>query len=250
MLVSFRSIAFFAFFLGQISFAAPGNPDRISSSIDPDISPAGFELSREELVSRYPDIEEGSQQVENPKILCPFLRMLERAGLFNPELETQSRLTVSIIKIASFAREFGCATIGCGGVATAVSAGQLTQFQTSPGKVNVEALHRAVGIAHDCGLTFAKGGTQVDDKVRASTLAALAARADDEGRLVYQDLEEVQLAICDAQGVKRSAPGKVEIGLIYTFLGGNKRGFIDYSDVERFFHAELPKTIGQPSTPL
>ncbi|RZA22266.1 MAG: hypothetical protein EOP10_15705 [Proteobacteria bacterium] len=246
MLIRSCLVALTGLSLSYFAFAAPGNPERLPSQIDPNISPAGFELSRADLVSRYPDIEEGSQQVENKKIVCPFLRMLERAGLFNPELETQSTLTVGIIKIATYAREFGCVVAGCGGVAAAVSAGQVTELASTPGKVNVEALHKALGISHECGLTFAKGGSVVDDATRDSTLAALKERSDTLGRLTFDDLEAVKLSICEAQDVKISAPGRVEIGLIYSFLGGNERGFIDYDDVVRFFHAELPKTLGRP----
>jgi hypothetical protein len=214
-----------------------------------ELSPSGFELSREALAAKYPQIEEGSLQPENKKILCPFHRMLERAGIYDADKKEQSALTVSIIKIASFAREFGCMVAACGAVSTAASAGQLTQGTTNPGSVNVESLHTAIGIAHDCGLTFAKGGTEVSDSVRASTLAALAQRADSEGRLSLSDLETVKLNICAAQGVENTSAGAIEVGLIYTFLGGNKRGFIDYADVERLFFAELPKTIGRPSVP-
>ncbi len=214
-----------------------------------DVKPSGFELSREALAAKYPQIEEGSLQPENKKILCPFHRMLERAGIYDADKKEQSALTVSILKITSFAREFGCIIAGCGGVATAASAGQLTQGTTTPGSVNVESLHTALGIAHECGLTFAKGGTEVSDTVRASTLAALAERTNSEGHLSYSDLEAVKLNICAAQGVQNTSAGTIEIGLIYTFLGGNKRGFIDYADVERLFHAELPKTIGRPFIP-
>jgi hypothetical protein len=235
--------------LSYLAFSAPGNPERLPSQIDPNIKPAGMALSRAELVSRYPDIEEGSRQVENKKILCPFLRMLERAGLFNPELETQSTLTVGIIKIANYAREFGCAFASCSAAATAVSAGQLTQSATSLGKVNVEALHKALGVSHECGLTFAKGGAVVDDATRDSTLAALKARADGQGHLKLSDLQAVKLGICEAQGVTITNPESLELGLIYTFLGGNERGFIDYEDVDRFLHAELPKTLGHPGSP-
>ena len=93
------------------------------------------------------------------------------------------------------------------------SAGQLTQLATKPGSVNVEALHKAIGIAHDCGLTFAKDGTVVDDAVRSNTLAELKARADRNGRLQFSDLEEVKLNICEAQGVALSDAGDVEVAL-------------------------------------
>lgn len=211
--------------------------------------PSGFELPREVLAAKYPSIEEGSLRPENKKILCPFLRMLERAGIYDSDKKEQSALAVSIIKITSYAREFGCIIAGCGGVATAVSAGQLTQGTTSPGNVNVEALHTAIGIAHECGLTFAKGGTEVSDAVRGQTLAALAQLTDSEGRLTYDDLETVKLNICEEQGVQNTPAGTVEVGLIYTFLGGNKRGFVDFADVERLFFAELPKNIGRPFIP-
>lgn len=201
---------------------------------------------RASLIEKYPDIAENTDRPENKNVLCPFLRMLERAGIFDPEKEKQSSLTVGIIKIGRVAREFACPVLGCGGVATAVSAGQLSQLATKPGSVNLEALHKAVGIAHDCGLTFALGGTEVDDAVRSRTLAELKKRSDNEGRLEFSDLEEVKLNICNEQGVELSAAGDVEVGLIYTFLGGNERGFVDYSDVELFLNAKLPKTLGAP----
>ena len=203
---------------------------------------------RAELVAKYPNIAESSQSEENKKVLCPFLRMLERAGIFDPEKEKQSSITVGIIKVARAAREFACPLLACGGVATAVSAGQLSQLSTKVGAVNVEALHKAVGIAHDCGLTFAKGGTEVDDQVRANTLAELKLRSDEQGRLDFSDLEEVKFNICESQGVESSAAGDLEVGLIYTFLGGKERGFIDYSDVELFLNAKLPKTLGTPGS--
>ncbi|MBC7660792.1 MAG: hypothetical protein H7249_13935 [Chitinophagaceae bacterium] len=201
---------------------------------------------RSELAAKYPGIEEGSLRPEDPKILCPFHRMLERAGLYDSSKRDQMPLTVSIIKIASYAHEFGCKVVGCGGVATAASGGQLTQGATTFGDVNVEALHKAFGLAHDCGLTFAKGGTTVSNEVRSKTLAALSSRATSEGHLTLQDLEAVKENICAAQRVQNNPVGKTEVRLIYAFLGGKSRGYIDYADVERFLHAELPKTIGEP----
>ncbi len=204
--------------------------------------------NQDELAAKYPDIVEGSTKPENPKILCPFHRMLERAGLYDSSKNEAGPLLVGILKITSAAKEFGCKALGCGGVATAVSTGQLTEGTTSFGKVNLEALHTALGISHDCGLTFEKGGTEVSDAHRAATLAALKARTDKEGHLVLTDLQAVKESICAAQGVKNTLAGETEVKLIYSFLGGRDRGFIDYDDVERFLHAELPKTIGEPNS--
>ncbi|RZA23947.1 MAG: hypothetical protein EOP10_11325 [Proteobacteria bacterium] len=190
-------------------------------------------LDRDALAAKYPGMDEGSTKPENKKILCPFHRMLERAGLYDSSKKEQSALTVSIIKIATIAQEFSCKFTSCGVVATAVSAGQLTTFTSKLAHVNLEALHKAPGVSHECGLGFAKGGSEVSDAHRAATLAKL-------------NLQTVKEGICKEQSVKNTFAGETEVKLIFAFLGGVDRGFIDYSDVELFFHAELPKTLGSP----
>jgi len=200
---------------------------------------------RADLIKAYPDIANGTRP-ENPKILCPFHRLLERTGMYDSSRTIAGGIRVAISLISNLASEFGCSKLSCGGVATAVSAGQLTQGTTSWGRVNVEALHSAVGIAHDCGLTFEKGGQEVSDRVRDRTLNELKTLADSSGRLKLQDLRTVQMNRCNEQGVKPSSAGLLEGELIYTFLGGNDRGTILYDDVVRFLHAQLPNTIGEP----
>jgi hypothetical protein len=201
--------------------------------------------ARENLVLKYPGLED-TQRAENPKILCPFHRMLERAGIYDMSTDGPGPLLVSVLKITSAAREFGCQVAQCGTVAAAVSGGQITTGTSSFAKVNIESLHTALGVSHDCGLSFAKGSPEVTESHRAKTLAALASLQDESGHLRYEDLVTVKESICEAQGVRNTLPGKIEMKLIYSFLGGNIRGFIDYSDVERFLHAELPLTIGEP----
>ena len=225
----------------DISFSdsTQGKEDFFGPSID-------FERLRQDLAATYPSIEEGSTVPENGKVLCPFQRLLDRAGMYDSGAEGQSGTTASIMDVARAARDFGCSLFSCGAVATAVSVGQTFNGTSSAGRVNLESLHTAAGVAHDCGLTFAKGGTVVDPKVRQRTLDALGARADRHGHLTYSDLKAVKQNICNEQGVTMSFAGRIEIGLIYTFLGGKKRGFIDLDDVVRLFHAELPKTLGKP----
>ena len=204
---------------------------------------SGQELnSRMTLAERYPSIDKGSTTPENKKILCPFLRLLERAGLFHPEKEEQTALTASIIKIARSAREFGCGMLECGAVATLVSGGQATEGAVMPGRVNLERLHQARGVAHECGLTFAPGGTEVSDQVRNNTLQRLAARSKN-GRLGFRDIMAVKLEICAEQGVELSKAGGTEVSLIYTWLGGMDRGYVELEDIRSLFHAELPATI-------
>ncbi len=214
------------------------------------VTQTGFAVDRDELATKYPSIEEGSQKPENKKILCPFHRLLERAGLYNGNSSAwNSALLVNVLKITRATHEFGCDIGLCSSIATATSAGQIAEGASTFGKVNLEALHRVLGVSHECGLTFAKGTSVVSDEVRNNTLAALFQRADSMGRLSLEDLKAVKQSICEAQGVKNTFIGAGEVGLIYTFLGGSDRGFVDYADVERFFHAELPKTIGKPTLP-
>ena len=210
------------------------------------IASSSFAADREELLAKYPGLD-GSERPENPKILCPFHRMLERAGIYDMSTDGPGPLLVGVLKITHAAREFGCKIVQCGAVATLVSGGQLATGTSVFANVNLESLHTALGVAHDCGLTFAKGGQEVNDAHRAETLAALASLQDEDGHLRFEDLVAVKENVCAAQGVENTFAGKTEMKLIYSFLGGNVRGFIDYSDVERFLHAELPLTVDAPN---
>jgi len=192
--------------------------------------------SREQLVTKYPDIEQGSLRAENTKILCPLLRMAERSGFFDEEVATESTLTVDVGSVTNGAKEFGCGTLECGAVAIAVGNGQ-------PGDgIDLERLHEASGVAHDCGFTFAQGGTEVSDTVRQATLDRLSELADENGNVVYDDIKTVKLEICAAQGVEMTAPGETEARLIFAYLGGVERGFVPVSDIDRLLHAEMPET--------
>jgi hypothetical protein len=167
--------------------------------------------AREYLAENYPSVAEGSERVENKKILCPFLRLLERAGLFDEEGEPQTALSIPIYEIALAAREFGCSFIDCGGVATIVSFGQSKTDTSTFGWADLEKLHKADGIAHECGFTFAKGGDVVDDSVRAQSLARLKSRANAQGQLTYEDIKATKLAICADQGVEISEAAAMDV---------------------------------------
>jgi hypothetical protein len=189
---------------------------------------------RDDLVARYPDVESGSPRPENKEVLCPFLRMIERSGLFDNE--ESSVIPYGVLSGAT--AEFGCGSVECRTVAQIASVGQ-----GNPAGVDIENLHESGLIAHDCGLTFELGGTSISDTVRNATLARLAEFADENGRLVYTDLQAVKLEICEAQGVDISGAGNLEVRLIFAYLGGVDRGYILHSDVVRFLHASMPETI-------
>ena len=199
----------------------------------------------EELRAKYPSIAEGSDRPENKKILCPFHRMLERAGLYdaskikNPHVS--SEILVPVATIRSAAHEFGCAKGTCGLVAVLASLGQTStkgfaDGTASPGKVNVTRLYAVKGQSHECGLTFSKDSTEVSDAVRTESLTRLKAIADKTPArtLTLEDLLAVKNEVCHAKG------GDIEIRALYEYLGGNERGFVDYEDVNRILHAEMP----------
>ena len=114
-------------------------------------------MNRDKLIAKYPGLEEGIRRSENKKILCPFHRMLERAGVYDEHIGYGGELLVNILTITGKAKDFGCKILGCGSVATAVSGAQVFTGSSSLGKVNLGALHKALGISHECGFTWEKG---------------------------------------------------------------------------------------------
>lgn len=46
------------------------------------------------------------------------------------------------------------------------------------------------------------------------------------------------------QGVESTLMGRAEMVLLFTFLGGEIQGYVEYSDVERFLYTKLPMTVG------
>jgi len=195
----------------------------------------------EALVASYPDLLEGSDRAGNPLILCPFLRMLERSGRLDDVLDSDTA-SVKTSDLKDAAEEFGCdSTTGCGPVIDLVSSGQsdsffswLNPFETR--QVDLERLWDAPPVSHECGFTFEKGlGEEGVSATRLeSTLAKLLAKANASNELVYQDILDVKLAICEEEGVEITGAGSVEAQLIFAYLGGIERGFVDYSDVEGF----------------
>ena len=192
--------------------------------------------TREEIVARYPDAEAGSAQPENLKILCPFLRMLHRAGLVDDAGPAWGRTAVAVGSVARASREFGCATLDCGAVALLVSSRQ------GPSGLDIERLHDAAPISHECGLTWGKGETEVNAIVRQATLDRLAELADENGNLVYEDIERVKLEICAAQNVTMTQGGEIEMKVMFAYLGGVENGSVRLIDVERLLNATMPET--------
>ena len=200
------------------------------SGCDLVLPPTGLAPTREDIVTEFPNVEEGSSQAANEKILCPFQRMLDRAGIYG---DASPNPSINEVKEAS--KVFGCAKNSCGVVANLVG------FEQSGLGVDLERLHEAGSSSHDCGLTFALGGSAVSDAVRSATLDRLLQLADNDGSLVYADLLEVKTEICTAQNVAMSKAGEIEVKLIFAYLGGVENGSVSHSDVERLLNATMPE---------
>lgn len=206
--------------------------------------------SLDEIKTKY--FEGKDPLPENKRVMCPFLRLMESSGAFAKDAaELANRLTakieVPVKKLVDTAFGFGCEG-GCDQVAALVSGAQHAQIPDhTENNVDITNLHRAKPISHGCGLTFSSGGSEVDEARRGETLASLKAIADakpgdQKGRLEYKDLYAVKIDTCNKEKVVITRPEQVEVDLIYAYLGGPDRGFVEYSDVDLFFHTKLPKT--------
>lgn len=187
---------------------------------------------------------EDDDTTEDLMILCPMLRLMERYGIVTNRENQEKRYTIS--ETVDGVMKLGAAEFGTRALTALVSKGQVRNRVTIPGFVNYIFLHEVRKFSHECGLTFLKNGEIVNDEVRRNTVGALTARQDENGNLTFEDLKEVKLEICGSQGEIITAAGKTEIGLLFTFLGGDEIGYVKLSDVWSFLNAELPKNIGQP----
>jgi len=169
---------------------------------------------------------------------------MDRYGIIGPSHASINKLLLAMNSLGSRPNE------RVFGVCAVVSLEQTFKLASLPWFVNLEALHLSTTIAHDCGIQFAKGASEIDDYTRNSTLTKLAELADDNGHLSINDIAEVKYSICEEQGVESTLVGRGEMVLLFTFLGGEIRGYVEYSDVERFLYTKLPMTVGHSSSTL
>lgn len=212
----------------------------------------------DELQQAYPTLE--TEREGNPLILCPYLRMLERSGRLD-DFKEDGENDIKSRELKSAASDFGCDTLtACGPVIDTVSTGQcvaegfdlswLNPFSTPT--VDLERLWDAPPISHECGFTFENraGQNGVSLARLESTLARLSGKADADGHLVYQDILDTKNEICSEEGVTATAPGLVEAQLIYAYLGGVERGYVEYSDVERFLAVDSRLPLTKAAEPV
>lgn len=84
-------------------------------------------LNSKELIEKYPSIRRDSKRPEDKKILCPYLRLIERSGLFDSEkLKNEPELIVSLRKLLSGVKDFGLRYFAGKTAATVASIGKST----------------------------------------------------------------------------------------------------------------------------
>lgn len=209
----------------------------------------------DELMTAYPKLE--SNRTGNPYILCPFLRMLERSGRLDTVQKGDSNYTVDNNDLKAAAEDFGCDSLtACGPVIDLVSSGQrgntgvwqwlsvLNPFDTPT--VDLERLWDAPPVSHECGLTYegGLGNMGVSEARLNSTMTKFALRMDANATLTLQDVVDVKLETCADEGINWTPAGEVEAHLLFAYLGGVERGYVDYYDVERFLQVDntVPST--------
>lgn len=198
----------------------------------------GPKLDPTKLLETYPELLSDDPPI-NDRILCPFLRLLERYDLVDSDMAPLFTIG-AIIEGGSILGNPKSQSLLA---STGASLGQLVNGETKFNRVNLEALHAANMISHDCGITYALGGDKLDYSVINSSIAVLTELEDDEGHLTLEDLDALKGTICDSQGVEMTLVGYFENRLLWNFLGGNERDFIETSDVDRILHTKLPLTL-------
>ncbi len=193
--------------------------------------------SSADLVEQHPMASASSLAEEDLSIICPFHRLLKRAGLYQTQFKQHGENVVTVEGIKQAAEKFGCNTFDCGLIAKSVA----HQQPTNPNQVILNRLNDVPNISHECGLQFGPGESVVNPQVRESTLKRLKQLANAQGQLKYEDLVTVKQEICSSQGVEKTLVGDIELKVVFAYLGGVDRGYIDHSDVDLFFHAAMPK---------
>jgi hypothetical protein len=229
-----------------------------------------------ELVEKFPTTN-SSEQAEDKKVMCPFLRILKRTGLLDSEIEKNLKTAsgkdsvapITLAHLETVAEQIGCEGKACVAVATTVAR---NQNSLSPPQVDIGKLFAAPQrssyqdqskdrASHDCGYTFEFGDESVNDEARAATLRRFKALADKSGgKISIADLVEVKKESCrrdyqiyKAKGLLPFNPvdeaqqtlvpdsrDKMEVALIYAYLGGIDNGYITYEDIDNFFHGKFP----------
>lgn len=185
---------------------------------------------------------------EEIEIMCPMLRMMRRSGVLpesalDPHYSIPSIVTAMVDNFGFSPRTKALVT----GIASAMSAGQVATLSTYPGFVNLDKLYNVAAGSHASGYSFDGLSTTVSKNITQETIQALKELEDSDGHLQFDDLKIVKEDAASSRSTSISTVSMFEAGFVWTFCGGDARGYVETTDVERFLNGMLPLTVGQPS---
>lgn len=232
----------------------------------------------QELVAKFPSVGDPNTP-EDKRIICPFMRILKRSGLLEEEIAKNLKapwakdavFPVSVLKLIGFTNQLGCQGIACAAVAEQAAMSQnknwpaltvdIGKLFAAPPRDQYKNRAKQQRASHDCGFTFQFGDESVNDEVRSATLSRFKAIAEqNQGQIKLADIVQVKKEMCKRdyaiyqgsglnafspvddknQTLLADASDKVEVSLIWIYLGGVDNGFIRAPDLDRFFHASFP----------
>lgn len=225
----------------------------------------------EELITQHPVLDR-DQPAEEKRIICPFLRMLQRTGLFkenaqenlakskNPEAVMPITLSVLERIVQKFGLVVPAAAFGSPAGVAAAQQGRNQADMTDNDTVDIGRLTEAPSISHNCGFNFLLNAKSISDEARNASLASLKASAKDN-RILFSDLEKTKAEACardyalylkdpsqplinpidkEKNTLGLTMTDHFELALLFMYLGGADNGYILYSDIELFFHGKMP----------
>lgn len=192
--------------------------------------------------SSVPETRAATQDMID-NVACPFWKRIVASGDLNPYINESDELVVPVFTLVNKAKQFGLGRVEALAVASLVSTGQLVGVGINNfGKVNLNKLHLAKGVAHDDGFAF-KPGSGMYDKEQLSETISYLNRNSSNGKISYATLAKRKQEIADSLGIEVSGASLVENKLLFAYLGGIENDGVMVSDIDKFFKGEDPATI-------
>mmetsp|Transcript_17905 Transcript_17905/g.27385 ORF Transcript_17905/g.27385 Transcript_17905/m.27385 type:complete len:270 (-) Transcript_17905:158-967(-) len=202
-----------------------------------------------DLLNAFPNILSPElQPPENIEILCPFLRMAERQGVLDSIIITPQQTDDALVAYGSSLTSRSAYAVIHRSISGAQRIPPSSVSTISWPEVDLTALSQASYVTHECAFSWNNDGTYLaTEEYRNLTMALVKKRANEEGRLMsFSDIVDARNEICDELQGGEERPSTIhtmELNAAWNFLGG-ARGYVEYSDWERFFFGLMPMTYG------
>jgi len=247
-IIQLSTFAIFSVRVGEATLFRGRNTNEPNCDDNSGLCSVNPRLNVTKLLQDFPTILDDDSMPKEIEIMCPILRLARRSGALPESMMDPHYSIPSIVSALSDNFGFSLRTRALAfGVATAMSSGQVATFSTYPGFVNLDRLYNVLAGSHASGFTFDGNSTTVSKEITQQTMRALSQLEDADGHLTFEDLQVVKVYAAESRDVSVSRVSGFEAGFVWTFCGGDERGYVETSDVERFLNGQLPLTVGQPS---